>query len=143
MAMTLGNVNMNARRGSRLNNRDDAAAADDDDDDDMEIADGSTQPAGAGPVYVEIKTEDEEDEVRLSQNDSSFEGLDAAAAEPASPEPSLPALGTAAVVWNAADPHMVNQAKQRLHTSVMPGGFAKCRERERRKVVDIIQGCLK
>ena len=25
----------------------------------------------------------------------------------------------------------------------MPGGFAKCRERERRKVVDIIQGCLK
>uniref|UniRef100_A0A7S0IGN8 Cdc6 C-terminal domain-containing protein n=1 Tax=Micromonas pusilla TaxID=38833 RepID=A0A7S0IGN8_MICPS len=143
VAMTLGNVNMNARRGSRLNNRDAAAAADDDDDDDMEIADGSTQPAAAGPVYVEIKTEDEEDEVRLSQNDSSFEGLDAAAAEPASPEPSLPALGTAAVVWNAADPHMVNQAKQRLHTSVMPGGFAKCRERERRKVVDIIQGCLK
>ena len=145
VAMTLGNVNMNARRGSRLNNRDDArdSDADDDDDDDMEIADGSTQPAGAGPVYVEIKTEDEEDEVRLSQNDSSFEGLDAADAEPASPEPSLPALGTAAVVWNAADPHMVNQAKQRLHTSVMPGGFAKCRERERRRVVDIIQGCLK
>ena len=141
VAMTLGNVNMNARRGSRLNNRDDARDSDaDDDDDDMEIADGSTQPAGAGPVYVEIKTEDEEDEVRLSQNDSSFEGVDA---EPASPEPSLPALGTAAVVWNAADPHMVNQAKQRLHTSVMPGGFAKCRERERRKVVDIIQGCLK
>ena len=144
VAMTLGNVNMNTRRGSRLNNRDDDAdAAAADDDDDMEIADGSTQPAGTGPVYVEIKTEDEEDEVRLSQNDSSFEGLDAAAAEPASPEPSLPALGTAAVVWNAADPHMVNQAKQRLHTSVMPGGFAKCRERERRKVVDIIQGCLK
>ena len=145
VAMTLGNVAMNARLGSRLN--EDPEPQDLCEDETMEIADGdaaataNVNSMGGASAFVEIKTEDDEDEVRLSQNDSSFDaGMEA---EPASPEPSLPALGTAAMVWNAADPHMVNQAKQRLHISVMPAGFAKCRERERRKVVDIIQGCLK
>ena len=145
VAMTLGNVAMNARLGSRLN--EDPEPEDLSDDETMEIADGdaaataNVNSIGGASAFVEIKTEDDEDEVRLSQNDSSFDAV--MEAEPASPEPSLPALGTAAMVWNAADPHMVNQAKQRLHISVMPAGFAKCRERERRKVVDIIQGCLK
>ena len=44
--------------------------------------------------------------------------------------------------WNPSDASMVAQVKSALHTSTAPGGV-RCREAERKRVVDIIQRSLK
>ena len=156
VARTLGNVGLNDAKRKRAAWAEEEDDEDDDEDDEEEVIEAEAAETTANPLVGGGGDDDESppgSQEEVVQKPTDGDGaVDDGIAAVAPVATAAVASATAAAApahargvatrWNPADASMVAQAKSALHTSTAPGEV-RCREAERKRVVDLIQRGLK
>ena len=158
VARTLGNVGLNDAKRTHAAWTEEEEE-DEDDDEEEEVIEGTATETTENPAETtenrgesglavpgsqEEAVQKPTEEAAQKPTDGASESADTVAAvdESVAVTAVAPHARGVATRWNPTDASMVAQVKSALHTSTAPGGV-RCREAERKRVVDIIQRSLK
>ena len=158
MARTLGNVGLNDAKRTHAAWTEEEEE-DEDDDEEEEVIEGTATETTENPRWRRRRIAENPDSPspearkrrcrnppkrRRRNPPTAPESADTVAAvdESVAVTAVAPHARGVATRWNPTDASMVAQVKSALHTSTAPGGV-RCREAERKRVVDIIQRSLK